>query len=838
VKYWIIILFSGLFSTGFSQKETTWWYFGRGAGLEFTSGFAQVDTNNQFSTGGGATSMSDDEGNLLYYTDTDTIWNRLHQPMPNGTGLTNGLAAEQNSISIPRPNRPGQYFVFNVVNAISYPTDGLLYHIVDMELDSGLGDVLDTAKNIHVVDSTEEKIAATPHANGVDYWLMVKRSLTDKYYCYLITELGPINPPVISSGAIASAGYSHCEGNLRFNHTGNMLAHLSGLGLEILDFDNSTGILSNSRFIIPFEVNDGLEFSADDSKLYSGGPIQYDLIVPTQTAIQASELWLDNTFAPAFMAGLQMGLIGKIYGNAFDGGANAYYMDIIHNPNELGSACNYQDSAIHLLGRTGVVNVPNFLSSFFKMNFYADSVCVGEEVEFSLNYSFVDSVFWNFGDPGSGSLNTDTALSPKHIYSDTGSYTVTLIAQNGIKTDTVVKTIYVKGVPSIDLGPDQEICSVDQDSITLGNHGLSGVYEWSDGSNDSTLLVVAENIAGSASIWLRYTNECGTDRDTIELIVSKPLSVSLLNDTAICLDTMVLSPTVINENQKTRFKWNTEELGRNILAISNGAGENVRTYSLVATNACGNDSDSVSITFIANPDGYLPDDSLYCSEIPFYVLNSQSKGITYEWGDGTSGPQFRIDSSSTVSLLSYSLCDTLSESFAVEFVPIPKPDLGSDTAICLEEEVRLRPIQGVPDGLNFIWSTVENDSIISITDTGIYSVTVTLKSCTRVDSVAVYERGDCYERCKPKLANIITPNADGINDNFGSNMTCDPTDYRLQVYNRWGQIIFESTEKTFTWDGYVNGSQAADGTYFYLLSYISESANERIEYRGSLTLLH
>ena len=514
-----------------AQKETNWWYFIRSAGLDFSNISPIADTNLNDSASavfsaatGDICSISDEYGVLQFYGSYASVINRNHRVMPNGIiGLPQSTGAEQGCIIVPRPNRPGEYYLFYARSALVAYTDGIrsgvFYSLIDMELDDGFGDVVDSAKNLLMADSTEEKITSTPHANGIDYWVMVRQTDSNFYHAYLVTEHGVSTNPVTTSIGASYSNYGNQNGNLRFNHSGDMFAHLNASGLEIFDFDNNTGVISNLRVITPFYVALGLEFSPDDSKLYSGGPTQFDVSIPTQSAIQASELYMGGAFP--IMAGLQLGLDGKIYGNTWTGtSVTTFYMDVIHDPNALGSLCGYEDSALYLDGRLGGPNVPQFLSSYYNTNFYADTICIGEAASFYMNFTFIDSVFWNFGDPGSGSLNTDTALAPKHLYSDTGSYTVTLIAQNGIKTDTVIKTIYVKGVPTIDLGPDQELCSVDQDSITLGNYGLSGVYEWSDGSDDSTLLVVAENIPGSASFWLQYTNECGSDRDTIELIVN------------------------------------------------------------------------------------------------------------------------------------------------------------------------------------------------------------------------------------------------------------------------------------------------------------------------------
>lgn len=68
-------------------KRTNHWYFGNQAGLDFSSGAPVADTNGQINIAGNSVSMSDTAGNLLFYSDRNTVWNKNHQVMPNGTGL-------------------------------------------------------------------------------------------------------------------------------------------------------------------------------------------------------------------------------------------------------------------------------------------------------------------------------------------------------------------------------------------------------------------------------------------------------------------------------------------------------------------------------------------------------------------------------------------------------------------------------------------------------------------------------------------------------------------------------------------------------------------------------
>src|SRR5690349_21193492 len=99
----------------FAQREADNWYFGQNASLEFNAAGTPVSFQNSamIATQGSA-SISDKSGNLLFYTNGETIWNRLHMPMPNGTGLMGNLTAAQPALIVPKPGSDSIFYVFTV----------------------------------------------------------------------------------------------------------------------------------------------------------------------------------------------------------------------------------------------------------------------------------------------------------------------------------------------------------------------------------------------------------------------------------------------------------------------------------------------------------------------------------------------------------------------------------------------------------------------------------------------------------------------------------------------------------------------------------------------------
>jgi gliding motility-associated-like protein len=102
------------------------------------------------------------------------------------------------------------------------------------------------------------------------------------------------------------------------------------------------------------------------------------------------------------------------------------------------------------------------------------------------------------------------------------------------------------------------------------------------------------------------------------------------------------------------------------------------------------------------------------------------------------------------------------------------------------------------------------------------------------DSIAVsYQHCDC----KFFLANAFSPNGDGRNDHFGPSFACTYSDYHLQLFNRWGQLIFESHDPTEQWDGSFKGKSVPEGVYVWRLKYQSALEYRAVERRGSVTVL-
>ena len=168
----------------FGQKlEGNNWLFGDSIGLSFNQGPEPVLTDlNKSKSDRGPAAISDKNGNLLFYTDGEDIYNRNGQIMPNGTGISFGnRGTEKSSIISKVPGSETRYMVITIGGYFSfmYAEPQAWYTEVDITLQGGLGDVITLKKNIAIGQNVSIGMAIYDHSNGIDKWLILhKRNST------------------------------------------------------------------------------------------------------------------------------------------------------------------------------------------------------------------------------------------------------------------------------------------------------------------------------------------------------------------------------------------------------------------------------------------------------------------------------------------------------------------------------------------------------------------------------------------------------------------------------------------------------------------------------------
>ena len=553
-KLLIVLIF--LISPSFiiAQNEGASWYFGWYVGLYFDGNTVEVLSDGALQTTEGCSSISDPSGNLLFYTDGITVYNKDHNIMENGSGLLGDPSATQSGVIVPVPNQPNLFYIFTVSNLDhGEPMTGFCYSKVNMSLQQGLGGVVANEKNIELFHNSTERVTAVKHANDYAIWVIAHEWETSKFYAYLITEdgLNGDKPIVSEIGDYMGGDPENGKGYLKASFEGTKLAvAIQNLEkVQVFDFNNTTGVISNP-VSLPAGIDPyGLEFSNASKYLYAGerygyNIFQWDLNAGDEAAIINSRK-VAGTMNYSRVGALQMAIDGKIY----VGRKSKKYLGVINQPSLAGAACDFVEEALYLScdDCTSQEGLPSFIQSFFNLLWIDhERNCEKDTVFFSLNDTTnIESVLWDFGDPQSGEADTSTSYFPFHIYNEPGNYQVKVICTH-VTIQEISETIEILPLPYVILIDDISICENDSLLLDAGPDFLT--YKWNDNDNiNSQELVVSE----AGTYWVEVINYCGVDWDSVDVFVQELPEINLGNDTLITYNTEI----ILDAGDHVNYLW-------------------------------------------------------------------------------------------------------------------------------------------------------------------------------------------------------------------------------------------------------------------------------------------
>ncbi|BAO55061.1 T9SS type B sorting domain-containing protein [Nonlabens marinus] len=457
-----ILIYSILALTCFhttAQKEADNWYFGKNAGISFTNGAptALLDGKIEVVYEGSAT-ISDATGNLLFYSDGLTVWNRDHQVMPNGTGLNGHISSSNSAMIVKKPSSETIYYVFTLVEQ-GYD-GGLQYSEIDMSLDGGLGDIT-SVKNISLRTNTTEHAAIFKVKNENAYWLIVHDWDNANFLSYKISSSGINATPIVSTTGVVLGMPDRLEaiGHMKVSPRGDQLIMTSPkINLvQLFDFNDQTGVLSNAQSISQNSFSDpyGIEFSPNGNLFYISNTLnqinQFDLRGSIEQ-IKNSQYNYGND--DLINGSLQLGPDGKIYLAQY----GAEYLSVINKPNERGEQADFVEEGVYLGGNNAYFGLPIFNQEIFYNGFQTTNNCLGSNTEFVLGDSIdtLDSVMWDFGDG-----STSTTENPIHMFQSTGTYEVSLTLFYNGKSNVEYQKIKILNAPVANNVEDLNVCSTD-----------------------------------------------------------------------------------------------------------------------------------------------------------------------------------------------------------------------------------------------------------------------------------------------------------------------------------------------------------------------------------------
>lgn len=459
-----------------------------------------------------------------------------------------------------------------------------------------------------------------------------------------------------------------------------------------------------------------------------------------------------------------------------------------------------------------------------------DGACIFTPFEFDDNttsrYGFADKWRWNFGDETT-EADTSRQQNPSWKYNSLGNKNVQLIVgSNKGCLDTLVNTVEVSEKPDLFLPfKDTLICSVD--SLQLQAVG-DGIFEWTPGYNivyaNTPTPTVRPKRTTVYSVTMTERGCVATEQVKVRVVDFVTLNAG--NDTTICLtDTIQLLPA----SDGLRYMWTAnpsafmdDASAKNPFTVPSG---NTNYHVTASIGSCIAE-DAFDVRTVPYPVVLAGPDQVICYDDTANI-NAYTDGSTFSWepklsllNSNTLTPSAHPLQTRTYTLLAY---DTLGcpkpgiDRITINVRPEIKAFAGNDTAIVVDQ-----PLQLTGSGAEFYsWSpeiglgitSIYNPVAILNHDMTYIMRTSTAEGCFDTDTINV--------KVFKTLPDIFVPNAFAP---MGRNNELKPRavgissmDY-FRVFNRWGQMVFQTTSFDKGWDGRVNGTIQNNGTYVWMVS--------------------
>jgi gliding motility-associated-like protein len=385
-------------------------------------------------------------------------------------------------------------------------------------------------------------------------------------------------------------------------------------------------------------------------------------------------------------------------------------------------------------------------------------------------------------------------------------------------------TISLPPVPVIS-GPDTTCAGTGKVYTTApGNTN----YQWSvsaggvitaGGTTLDNSVTVTWNTAGTQHVYVNYTDANGcnasTPTDYIVQVISSPAVVSVnvsASQNPVCQGVPVtLTAIPSNGGSLPVYQWlvNGSGTGADTSVITFVPGNGDQVICILTSNLPCVINNTASDTIVINTtDPHKLIDTTLCYGTPYFAQGAwQTTGGAY------------YDT-----LVNPVSCIRFIETH-LSYKPSIQVDLGNDTILCGNPIT----LSAYFPGGTYVWQDGSNDSHYVVTLPGEYSVLVGYDGCVNSDSIKI---GECSVLIW--FPNAFTPNSDGLNDTFhpiGNGIE----KFSMQIFNRWGTMVFETTSPGTGWDGTYKGSPCPEETYVFKASF-EISAGEVKQVTGTITL--
>ncbi len=439
---------------------------------------------------------------------------------------------------------------------------------------------------------------------------------------------------------------------------------------------------------------------------------------------------------------------------------------------------------------------------------------------------------------GASYLWSDNSINQTVNVTSTGTYWVEITDNNCTAYDTI-DVIFVSNT-SVFIGNDTTLCPGDDIILNAGSSGTS--YLWSDNSTMQTLLV---DMIGT--YWVEITTDVCVFSDTIE-ISEESIFIGLPTDTTLCSGGSLILDA---NNSGASYIWNNGITSQYYSVTSEGQ------YWVTVTLGSCESTDTTNVLFSSQSASFQVMDTVGCSPLNTLFLDqSSSTDGTNSWlwnfGDGATStnqnPVHTYSSSGiynvTLTISSVNGCqDSYSRNIEIIIYPSPIADFSYFPLLPQFGE----PVLFTNESLNstsWIWNFGNGDSSTLENPTSVYS-----NSGNYLATLEVFAANGCVDSAQiyfpvnfdpiAYVPNSFSPDGDEFNNVFLPIFSSglDNFNFHLLIFNRWGEVLFESFNHEIGWDGTYKGQIVKNGTYIWSIKYSQLDNSEHKIINGHVNVL-
>jgi large repetitive protein len=340
--------------------------------------------------------------------------------------------------------------------------------------------------------------------------------------------------------------------------------------------------------------------------------------------------------------------------------------------------------------------------------------------------------------------------------------------------------------------------------------------------------------ANSGYYVLQLSNAaCTSPADSVYVTVLNPVVTGITGSDTVCEGQNIFFQ-VLNFDSTATYLWNGPNnfsMPGPLMFISAANLSDTGYYTVTATlGACTGIADTIYLHVLPAPPAVNASATTpLCAGDTLFLTADSIPGATYIWAGSTFGytstdqnPVIpNVDSTFNDYFMVYAVngygCPGMPSGVAVTVHELPYTSLGADTMICERNPIVLQPTGTF---VSYVWQDNTTNTTMIAGTTGFYSVMVTdSNGCSYTDSIYV-----TVIECDPQAGNVFTPNGDGQNDKFG--FFGFNQEVRCEIYNRWGELVYEWNDPEGWWDGTNMRSNrpVSDGVYYYVAHVVSYDA--------------